>query len=147
MTTILTKILVWVAIGCVVTGCSQLPVAYTITSGSHIRASDEELANSQKRGQPKPTRRYVVWGNHQGATNAVIEEPQRHGTRVVERARLQAIFDEQKISLTHSSEDDMNLVRVGMLAGADRAIFVEASERTLYLPSVSVRAVRIDSGR
>jgi len=185
--TILSKIFVATAIGCVVTGCSQVPVVYTMTSGSHIRSSDTELADSQKPDKPKPARRYVVWGNHQGAINAVIETLQQAGERVVERARLQEIFNEQKISLTHSAEDDMNLLRVGKLAGADRVIFVETTERTesftpslnplhrfflaleaggaaqqgrdplylktprpdpvtVYRPSVTVRAVRIDTG-
>ena len=188
--TILSKIFVATAIGCVVTGCSQVPVVYTMTSGSHIRSSDTELADSQKPDKPKPARRYVVWGNHQGATNAVIETLQQAGERVVERARLQEIFDEQKISLTHSSEDDLNLLRVGRLAGADRVIFIETTQRresvtpsrgamdtffrklramgtqpgqlsvdeqlqqqqprhnlvTVYRPSVTVRAVRIDTG-
>jgi hypothetical protein len=129
--TILSKIFVAAAIGCVVTGCSQVPVVYTMTSGSHIRSSDTELADSQKPDKPKPARRYVVWGNHQGAINAVIETLQQAGERVVERARLQEIFDEQKISLTHSAEDDMNLLRVGKLAGADRVIFIETTERTV----------------
>jgi hypothetical protein len=180
-------IFIAITMGFVVTGCSQVPVVYTITSGSHIRASDKELANSQKPDQPKPTFRFVVWGNHQGSINAVIETLQQAGERVVERARLQEIFDEQKISLTHSSEDDMNLLRVGKLAGADRVIFVETTERTesftpslsplhrfflgleaggaaqqgrdplylktprpnpvtVYRPSVTVRAVRVDTG-
>lgn len=180
-------IVVAIAMGLVVTGCSQVPVVYTITSGSHIRASETALANSQKPDQPKPTLRFVVWGNHQGAINAVIETLQQDGQRIVERARLQEIFDEQKISLTHGAEDDMNLLRVGRLAGADRVIFVETTERTesltpspsvlqrtflaleaggaaqqgrdplylktprpdpvtVYRPSVTVRAVRIDTG-
>ena len=135
--TIRRKIYLAAVLGFILTGCSQVPVTYTITSGSHIRASDPELANSQNPDQ-QPALKYVVWGNHQGAINTVIEILQQNGQRVVERARLQEIFDEQKVSLTHSSEDDINLLRVGKLVGADRIIFVETTVRTeSFTPSLN----------
>lgn len=124
--TILSKIYLAAVIGFGVTGCSQVPVAYTITSGSHIRLSDEELVNKQK----KPRSKFVVWGNHQGAINGAIEFFQRYGGSVIERARLQAVFDEQKIALTYGSEGDANLLKVGKLVGADTVVFVETTERT-----------------
>lgn len=103
-------------------------------------------------------------------------------------ARLHAIFDEQKIILTHSSDDDANLLKVGKLVGAEVVVFVETTERVesftprmstmqnialrleaadaigkgrdplwmrmqnqqqhipVYRPSVTVRAVRVETG-
>ncbi len=117
-----------------VSGCSQVPVAYTISTGSHVHLTDEELAERQK----NPSRRYVVWGNHQAATNSAIQVIQRAGKSVVERARLRTIFDEQKIILTHSSDDDATLLKVGELVGADVVVFVETTERAeSFTPSTS----------
>lgn len=105
--------------------CSQVPIVYTVSTGSHVRLTDEELAERQK-----PSRRkFVVWGNHQGATNSAIQIIQQLGDSVVERPRLQTIFDEQKIILTHSTEDNANLLKVGKLVGADVVAFVETTER------------------
>jgi hypothetical protein len=106
-----------------------------------------------------------VWGNHAGAVSVAIALLQQHGQTVVERARLQEIFDEQKIRLTHSSDDDSRILKVGRVVGADRVIFIEASDKlqiqsgyyvgpyggaghsdTLHQVSVAARAVAIESG-
>lgn len=128
------SILISTIIAVIGSGCSQVPAVYTISTGSHIHLTDEELANRQK----KPSRRFVVWGNHKGATNSAIQVIQRSGNSVVERARLQTIFEEQKIILTHSSDDDVNLLKVGKLVGADVVVFVETTESSESLtPSIS----------
>ncbi len=58
------------------------------------------------------------------------------GLTVVERARLQAIFTEQGVRLTHSPDDDSQILHVGRLLGADRVIFVEVTDR----PAVDTQA-------
>ncbi|MDK2744257.1 MAG: hypothetical protein NDI90_15225 [Nitrospira sp. BO4] len=114
--------------------CSQVPVVYTVSAGSHIRLTDEELANRQK----SPRRRFVVWGNHQGATNSAIQLIQQFGGSVVERARLQTLFEEQKMILTHSSDDSATLLKVGKLVDADVVVFVETTESAeSHTPSIS----------
>ena len=123
--TILSTIYLAAVIGFGVTGCSHVPVVYTITTGSHLRVSDEELASKQT----KPRGKFVVWGNHQGAINGVIELLHQDGQSVVERARLQTLFDEQKNSLTYGSDDDATLLTVGKLIGAEIVVFVETTER------------------
>ncbi len=156
-------------------GCSQVPVVYTISTGSYIRLSDEELSKQRK----QPRGKFVIWGNNQGALNGAIEVIEEHGHSVVERARIQEIFDEQRITLTHAA-DDSNLLKAGRIVGADVAVFVQVTERTesitpsrgtmfavfsglaaanpqyvqppppnpvtVYRPVVTVRAVRIETG-
>src|SRR5205823_14403119 len=73
---------------------------------------------------------YVVWGNHPAAVSRTIEFLQRVGHPVVERSRLDAIFDEQKIRLMHTSEDISTLLRVGQLVGAGRIAFVEVETKS-----------------
>jgi curli biogenesis system outer membrane secretion channel CsgG len=51
---------------------------------------------------------------------------QKRGLAIVERARLQEVLNEQMIRLTHTSDDDAALLRVGRLLGADLIVFVEA---------------------
>lgn len=45
--------------------------------------------------------------------------------RIVERSRLQQLFDEQKIRLMYSSDDDAQILRVGKILGAGSIVFVE----------------------
>ncbi|MGH9427750.1 MAG: CsgG/HfaB family protein, partial [Terriglobia bacterium] len=73
---------------------------------------------------------FVVWGNHPAAVSRIIELIQQAGYPIVERSRLDAIFDEQKTRLMHTSEDMPALLRVGQLVGAGRIAFVEAQQRS-----------------
>jgi hypothetical protein len=106
-----------------------------------------------------------VWSNHPRAGNQLITLARRVGLVVVERARVQQIFDEQKIRLTHSPVDDAHILRAGKLIGADRVFFVEVTEKsivvsqaqvslyngsarpeTVYHLSVAVRGVDVETG-
>ena len=83
----------------------------------------------------------------------------------MERTRLQQIFKEQEIRLTHTSDDDAQILRVGKLVGADRVVFGEhtissnvvsrssfnvygggSRSETVYNVSVSVRSVDVETG-
>lgn len=107
----------------------------------------------------------VVWGNHAGMVNAIIGWVQQGGATVVERARLQEVFEEQKIRLTHTTDDEAGLLKVGRLIGADHVIFAEATvtpatssrayvgsygggavSETVYHVGVAVRGVAVESG-
>jgi hypothetical protein len=93
---------------------------WPVTSGSHAAIEPGRSV----------AKRFVVWSNHKGAGNHMIAQVQQLGLVVVERARLQQIFDEQKIRLTHGSDDDASILSVGKMVGADRVIFVEVTERS-----------------
>jgi len=135
-----------------------------MTTGSHVAYTEEEWAKILRK-DISTTKKYVVWGNHPGANNAVMEELQRGGQVIVERAKLQQIFNEQRIRLTATPDSDADVLRVGKLVGADRVVFVEALDRgetmsgayvnayggmsrseTVHHVSVSVRAVAVDTG-
>ena len=66
---------------------------------------------------------------------------QNRGFRLVERSHLKQIFREQKIRLTHTSEDEADLLHVGRLIGAEQVVFVMWAG-----DSVSVRGVDVQSG-
>jgi hypothetical protein len=139
--------------------CTNVQATYTMTTGSHADSKqwDKESGVRQKR--------VVVWGNNPGTTNAAIERLQRAGDIIVERARLQAVFNEQKIHLTSTPDDDADVLRVGKLVGADRVVFVQASDSsegisgayvgpyggeshfaTVHHVSVNVRSVDAETG-
>jgi hypothetical protein len=130
-------------------------VVYPLAEGSHAPMD-------QKQSRPK---RAVVWSNHAAVGNAIIVRLQQDGVTVVERARLDQVFEEQKIRLTHTPDDDADLLRVGKLLGADHVIFSEATitpavtsssyigryggarrTDTVYHLSVSVRSVDVETG-
>jgi len=130
-------------------------VVFPVTSGTH---APTEPGRS-------PARRAVVWSNHPSAGNHLITLARRVGLVVVERARVQQIFDEQRIHLTHSHMDDAHILRVGKLIGADRVFFVEVTEKsiavsqahvsmfnggarpeTVYHVSAAVRGVDVETG-
>lgn len=99
-----------------------------------------------------PDRAYVVWSKHPGAGQYVTSILLQAGRPVVERARLQAIFDEQRLTLSHTRDEDV--LRVGRLVGASHVIFVEVQGLDSYAYSmlapdplrVSVRSVAVESG-
>lgn len=86
--------------------------SYPITDGFH-------------HALPKPGARVVVWGGHPSATGTAINWLQRQGVRIVERAQLQKVFDEQRIQLTHTPDDEAQVLRVGKLLGADTVAFLD----------------------
>ena len=155
------------SLAAVVSGCeTNANTIRTISTGSSVPVSDEDWQKLIAGQRDKITkRRFVVWGNHSGATHTAIERLQREGNTVVERARLQEIFEEQKIRLTHTSDDDASILKVGRLVGADRVVFVETSDtsqvlstafvgayggasrsETVHNISVAVRAVNLETG-
>ena len=90
---------------------------------------------------------------------------QKMGLRLVERSRLQQVFDEQKIRLTHSMDDDAQILKVGKILGAGSIVFVDVENSSSQLgqafvyqyagssrsetvtnASVSVRGVNVESG-
>lgn len=68
-------------------GCTVDPV----TTGSHTTSENID---------PAKPRRVVVWGNHPAAVNAATQYMQQIKLIVIERARLKAVLNEQKIRLT-----------------------------------------------
>jgi hypothetical protein len=70
----------------------------------------------------------------------------------VERSRLDALFAEQRVTLSHTRDEDV--LRVGRLVGATHVIFAEAHgiDHIHYMmdptpgESVTVRSVAVESG-
>ena len=129
-------------------GCARMP----ITSGSQ---SDIPYAGT----------RAVVWGSHSGAVGEVVTNLQQMKLKIVERGHLRQVFDEQKITLSDSSDDEGKVLKVGKIVGADIIVFVDvqtssdvvstagaykyyASSQTAtrYHLSVSVRSVSVETG-
>ena len=118
---------------------------------------------------PKPGGRVVIWGGHPAATGTAINWLQRQGLRIVERAQLQKVFDEQSIRLTHTPDDEAQVLRVGKLIGADVVVFLDTpvtggsrtvgggfvygnvgssslDSASVYSTSAWIRGVSIDTG-
>ncbi|NGZ98489.1 MAG: hypothetical protein CV089_20600 [Nitrospira sp. WS110] len=108
-------------------GCATQPYVSTISNGSHIAWTDEQWKEWEH--GDKKVKRFVVWGDHPGVTSTVMSALQQNGQSVVERARLQEVFNEQKIVLTHTAEDYADVFRVGKLLGADVVVFAETAMR------------------
>lgn len=114
---------------------------------------------------PNPNARVVVWGEHPSATGTATTWLQKRGLRIVERARLKQVFDEQMIRLTRTADDDAQVLKVGKLLGAETVVFIDTtqtaglasnfsvnqyggggSSTTTYSATVFVRAVNVESG-
>lgn len=118
---------------------------------------------------PKPADRVVIWGGHPAATGAAINWLQRQGLRIVERAQLRKIFDEQRTQLTHSSDDEAHVLQAGKILGANVVVFLDTpitggnrtsggsfaygsvgasslDSASVYSTSAWVRGVSIESG-
>jgi len=115
-------------------GCASGGV-YPVTSGAPALHS------------PPNNGTYIVWANHVSAEHQLTSLILAQGFRVVERASLQQILDEQVIRLTHTSQDLANILLVGRLAGASRVIFANVQTPRSYLPvtRVAIRSVAVDT--
>jgi hypothetical protein len=94
----------------------------------------------------------VIWANHAGAEHYLAGVLLRDGHTVVERARLQQIFDEQKVRLMYASDSEADVLHVGRLAGATQVIFVEAQREPRFgqgikSASVNIRGVNVETGQ
>lgn len=90
---------------------------------------------------PPRDSRVVVWGGHLTATSTAVTWLQKRGLKVVERARLQQIFDEQKLRLTQTPDSEADVLRVGKLLGAQQVVFVETPSPN----SVSLRGIDVET--
>lgn len=93
-----------------VTGCGGR--IYPTTMGSH--APGDPLVD----GGPRQT--YVIWSNHVGISHYLTGLLLQIGHTVVERSRVEQIFDEQRFRLVHSAEREADVLRIGAMAGATR---------------------------
>lgn len=85
-------------------GCTPLSW-YPVTDGFH-------------KTLPKQNTRAVIWGDHPAVAGTAATWLLKRGLTIVERARLQQVFNEQQIRLTHTPDDDAQVLRVGKLLGA-----------------------------
>ena len=127
-------------------GCTNL---YPVTDGFH-------------KTLPQQNTRAVVWADHPATAGTATIWLQKRGLTIVERAKLQQVFNEQQIRLTHTPDDEAQVLRVGKLLGAEMVIFVDTSFQkelrssyyadankaeggmhTEYSASVSIRGVNV----
>lgn len=112
---------------------------------------------------PSPRTKTVVWGEYPGAVNVAMIWLQQKGLSLIERAKLDHVLKEQAIQLTHTADDQAQLLKVGKLVGANLLVFVEVtgasatkadyvgiyggigSVRTVYQVRASVRAVDLET--
>ena len=123
------------------------------------------ISNGSLSDFPEPGSTAVVWGQHKSAVGETVTILQKMGLRIVERSRLQQVFDEQKLRLTHSADDDAQILKVGKILGAGSIVFVETEtsssqtsrafvnqygggsrSETVTNASVSARGVDVESG-
>jgi hypothetical protein len=123
------------------------------------------ISNGSQSDLPEPGSTVIVWGQHKGAVGETVTLLQKSGLRIVERSRLQQVFDEQKIRLTYSTDDDAQILKVGKILGAGSIVFVDtetsSSQRSgafvsqyggsshsemVTNVSVAVRGVNVESG-
>lgn len=108
---------------------------------------------------PERQARIVVWGGNLTANAAVTTWLQKLGLTIIERARVQQVFAEQRIVLTNTPYDDAQMLRVGKLIGLDQIVYVDVSAVevgtirplfnppiTTYIANVAVRGVRVETG-
>lgn len=92
----------------------------SITTGSHV--PDNPATKDQQW-------RIVVWATHPSIAAAVTTLSLYNGRTVVERTRLQEVFNEQKIRLKDTSAYDAQVLRVEKLLSANLVIFAEWRQR------------------
>jgi Sel1 repeat len=113
---------------------------------------------------PPTNTRIVIWGNDTAVTGTATTWLQKRGLRVVERARLMQLFEEQRIRLTYTPDDEAPILRVGRILGAGLVVFIDGSSTegihssyevgryggsgssySVYSGAVSVRGVDVET--
>jgi hypothetical protein len=92
---------------------------------------------------PQPNTRIVVWGNHPVVTGTATTWLQKRGLRVVDRASLMQIIEEQHIRLTHSPYDEAQILRVGKILDAGVVVFT--GSQSTYGGTVFIRGVEVET--
>lgn len=112
----------------VLSGCGIVPsTMHPITDGFH-------------HSLPSPSTHIVIWGTSSTVTGTATTWLQKRGLRVVERAKLLQVFEEQRIRLTHTADDEGPILRVGKLLGAGMVVFTDASVTSGVVSNYSVNA-------
>ena len=112
----------------VLSGCGILQsTTYPVTDGFH-------------HSLPLPNTRIVIWGDTPTVTGTATTWLQKRGLRIVERAKLLQLFEEQRIRLTHTADDEGPILRVGKLIGAEMVVFADASVTRGVASNYSVNA-------
>jgi len=121
--------------------CASDPLIYPIYQGSHLPGKIPSLENNVA---------YVVWSNERGDQKAaayitsLLLTMGSRGNRVVERARIQQVIEEQQFTLRSGSDREADLLQLGRLAGATQVIFIEIDQERQE--RASIRSVEVSSG-
>ena len=137
----------------ILSGCALMPRSpiYATTDGFHHTL-------------PQPNTRIVIWGNSSAVTGTATTWLQKRGLRIVERARLLQLFEEQHIRLTHTVDDEGPILSVGKILGAGIVVFTDGSatagvasnynvnaygggggSQSIYSEAVSIRGVDVET--
>ena len=127
---------VWIIASAIAfSGCAAFTrTIYPVTDGYH-------------RNLPESNTTIVVWGNTPAVNGTATTWLQKRGLRMVERARLLQIFDEQHIRLTHTPDDEVPILRVGKLIGAGMVVFADGSSTAGIASNYSVTAYGAEVAR
>ena len=126
---------------------------YPVTSGFHAPGETFLLGHEVNgRFMPSKPETVIIWANHPEVEHHLAGVLLHHGYTVVERARLQAIFNEQKVRLTHTPDSEADLLHVGHLVGATQVIFADTQREPSYgheikSASVGIRSVSVETGQ
>jgi len=133
------------------TGCGGR--IYPATSGFHA-PGETILFGENKNGRFVPIKpeAVVIWADHAGVEHHLAGVLLQGGYTVVERARLQQIFNEQKIRLMYTPDSEADVLHVGRLAGATQVIFVVVQREPTFgheikSASVGIRGVSVETGQ
>lgn len=123
-------------------GCSG---NYPVTDGFH-------------RNLPQANTRILLWGNSPTVAEAAARWFQKQGVRVIERSKVFPIIEEHHIRLTHTSDDEEAVLRIGKLLGAETVVFAKTSIKSdgfsnylrqgyvpMHAATVSVQGININT--
>jgi hypothetical protein len=101
---------------------------------------------------PSKPESVVIWARNPQVEHHLAGVLLRQGYMVVERARLQQLFNEQKIRLMYTTDREADVLHVGQIAGATQVIFVDLEREPQYGSEVksvtaSIRGVSVETGQ
>jgi hypothetical protein len=115
--------------------------AFVVSSGcDFVPMNQRAITDGFHHSLPPTNTRIVIWGTSPVVTGTTTTWLQKRGLRVVERAKLLQIFEEQRIRLTHTADDEGPILMVGKLLGAGMVVFSDASVTSGVVSKYSVDA-------
>jgi hypothetical protein len=131
-------------LGVITLGASEILEWFDYEEKKKTEEASVPSTSGYLRYRPVKPPTVIVWGTDLGAIAGTINTLQKMGFRIVERAQVDRLFEEQRFRLMYTPDREADLLKIGQMLGADQVVFVEVTAYVPY-PAVALRGVSVEN--